>query len=96
MTGSLPTTATLVAHMSASYATDLVAVRRAADRVRGFVHRTPVATSETLDRLAGRKVFLKCENLQKTGSFKYRGATNAVQSLAPEVAVRGVARCSCS
>ena len=73
-----------------TYAADLAAVRRAADRIRGFVHRTPVLTSETLDRLAGRKLFLKCENLQKTGSFKYRGATNAVRALPANVVGHGV------
>src|SRR5689334_25328770 len=47
-------------------------------------------TSETLDRLAGRRVFLKCENLQKVGAFKYRGATNAVRKLSDAQAARGV------
>jgi threonine dehydratase/serine racemase len=64
-----------------TYAADLGAVREAAARIAGFVHRTPVMTSETLDRLAGRHVHFKCENLQKTGAFKYRGATNAVRNL---------------
>ncbi len=73
-----------------TYAADLAAVRRAAERIRGFVHRTPVFTSETLDRQTGRKLFLKCENFQKTGSFKYRGATNAVRALSADVAARGV------
>lgn len=72
------------------YAADLAAVREAATRIVGFVHRTPVMTSETLDRLAGRQVFFKCENLQKTGAFKYRGATNAVQKLPDAVVRRGV------
>jgi threonine dehydratase/serine racemase len=73
-----------------TYAADLDAVREAAARIRGFVHRTPVMTSETLDRLAGRHVFFKCENLQKTGAFKYRGATNAVQKLSDAQAANGV------
>src|SRR5437764_9196304 len=73
-----------------TYAADLDAVREAADRVRGFVHRTPVMTSETLDRLAGRHVHFKCENLQKTGAFKYRGATNAVRKLSAAAAAKGV------
>lgn len=73
-----------------TYAADLDAVREAAARVRGFVHRTPVLTSETLDRLAGRHVYFKCENLQKTGAFKYRGATNAVQKLSDAAARNGV------
>jgi threonine dehydratase/serine racemase len=73
-----------------TYAADLSAVREAAARVRGFVHRTPVMTSETLDRLAARHVYFKCENLQKTGAFKYRGATNAVQKLSATAAANGV------
>ena len=72
------------------YATDLAAVRDAADRVRGIVHRTPVLTSQTIDLLAGRSVVFKCENLQKTGAFKYRGATNAVRRLDDAAAARGV------
>jgi threonine dehydratase/serine racemase len=76
--------------MSTTYACDLAAVRDAAARLRGVVHRTPVMTSETLDRLAGRRIFFKCENLQKTGAFKYRGATNAVQKLDAATAARGV------
>jgi threonine dehydratase/serine racemase len=73
-----------------TYAADLDAVREAAARIRGFVHRTPVMTSETLDRLAGRHVSFKCENLQKTGAFKYRGATNAVRKLSDAAAANGV------
>ena len=64
--------------------------RAAAARIAGAVHRTPVMTSETLDRAAGRRVFVKCENLQKTGAFKYRGATNAVRNLPASLAARGV------
>jgi threonine dehydratase/serine racemase len=75
---------------STTYACDLEAVRAAAARIAGVVHRTPVMTSETLDRLAGRRVYFKCENLQKTGAFKYRGATNAILKLDPAVAHRGV------
>src|SRR4051794_5352259 len=76
--------------MPITYAADLDAVRDAAARIAGFVHRTPVMTSETLDRLAGRHVYFKCENLQKTGAFKYRGATNAVQKLSDAAAAKGV------
>ena len=72
------------------YASDLAAVRDAAQRIAGLVHRTPVLTCETIDRLAGRSVYFKCENLQKTGSFKYRGATNAVRKLDDATASRGV------
>ena len=72
------------------YAIDLAAVRAAAARIAGFVHRTPVMTCATLDRLAGRRIYFKCENLQKVGAFKYRGATNAVQKLSAAEAARGV------
>ena len=72
------------------YACDLPTVRAAAARIAGIVHRTPMLTCETIDRLAGRRVYFKCENLQKTGSFKYRGATNAVQKLDAATAKYGV------
>lgn len=70
---------------------DVTHVNAAHDRVKGFVHQTPVLTSRTLNELTGASVFFKCENLQRTGSFKYRGATNAIQSLTPEEAAAGVA-----
>jgi len=66
-------------------------VMAAADRIRSHVHHTPVVTCTSLDRLAGCALFLKCENLQKVGAFKARGATNAVLSLDPAQAARGVA-----
>ena len=72
------------------YAVHFDDVRDAAQRIAGWVHRTPVMTCETIDHLAQRRVFFKCENLQKTGAFKYRGATNAVRKLDPETAARGV------
>jgi threonine dehydratase len=65
-------------------------VRLAAQRLAGVVHRTPVATCATLDRLAARSLFFKCEHLQKCGAFKFRGASNAVLRLAADVAPRGV------
>jgi threonine dehydratase len=68
----------------------LADVRAAAARIRPFIHRTPVMTSEQLDARLGAHVFFKCENLQKTGSFKARGAHNAVYSLADADAARGV------
>jgi threonine dehydratase/serine racemase len=73
-----------------TYAVDLDAVRSAARRLAGLAHRTPVATCATLDRLAGRSLFFKCEHLQKVGAFKFRGACNAVLKLPPEAAARGV------
>lgn len=73
--------------VSAPSADDLAAARR---RLEGRVHRTPVHTSRTLDDLLGCRVVLKCENLQKVGAFKARGATNAVESLDGTAAARGV------
>ncbi|XP_041279079.1 serine racemase isoform X2 [Onychostruthus taczanowskii] len=59
-------------------------VRDAERRLRGRVHRTPLLTCSALDRMAGRRLLFKCELLQKTGSFKIRGALNAVRSLVEE------------
>jgi len=66
-------------------------VLAAAERIRGHVHRTPVMTSEAIDRIAGAGLHFKCENLQKVGAFKARGATNAVLLLDEDSAQRGVA-----
>jgi threonine dehydratase len=66
-------------------------VLAAAERIRGHVHRTPVMTSKAVDGIAGARLFFKCENLQKVGAFKARGATNAVLSLDDEATGRGVA-----
>ncbi len=73
-----------------TYAADLAAVRDAAQRIASFAHRTPVHTCQTLDQLAGRSLFFKCENFQKIGAFKFRGACNAIMKLPAEVARRGV------
>jgi threonine dehydratase len=62
----------------------------AVHRVSTVAHRTPVATSRTLDRLTGASVFLKCENLQRMGAFKFRGAYNTMSRLAPAALERGV------
>ncbi len=59
-------------------------------RIAPRVHRTPVLTSESLDAMAGARLYFKCENLQKTGSFKIRGATNAIFSLPDEEAGHGI------
>jgi threonine dehydratase len=69
---------------------DLAAIRAAAARIAPHVHRTPVLTSSSIDAEVGARLFFKCENLQKIGAFKARGATNAVFALAPELAARGV------
>ena len=73
-----------------TYAADLAAIRAAAERLAGVAHRTPVATCTTLDERAGRKLFFKCEHLQKVGAFKFRGAWNAVSCLAEAAAEAGV------
>ncbi len=66
-------------------------VRQAAERIRPYVHRTPVLTCASLDRMVGCRLFFKPENLQKVGAFKARGAHNAVFALSDELAARGVA-----
>ncbi|MGZ5383692.1 MAG: threonine/serine dehydratase [Acidimicrobiia bacterium] len=65
-------------------------IRVAAGRIAPFVHRTPIITSATLDRELGAQVFFKCENFQKVGAFKARGAVNTVLSLSDEEAAGGV------
>jgi threonine dehydratase len=65
-------------------------IQRAHQRIASKIHRTPVLRSATLDALCGADLFFKCENLQKTGSFKIRGATNAIFSLSDEEASRGI------
>jgi threonine dehydratase len=62
----------------------------AAGRIRGIAHRTPVVTSATFNRLTGRKAYFKCENLQRGGAFKIRGAANMILSLTPEQLAKGV------
>src|SRR5260221_1200302 len=66
----------------------LAAIRAAHELIAPHIHRTPVLTSSTLNREHGTQLFFKCENLQKVGAFKARGATFAVLS-APEADVRG-------
>ncbi|MDY6827465.1 MAG: pyridoxal-phosphate dependent enzyme [Bacillota bacterium] len=65
-------------------------IKAAAARIKPYVHRTPVLTSAAVNRLAEAEVFLKCENLQKTGAFKARGAVNAVFSIDEGYAGKGV------
>ena len=65
-------------------------VRDAAERLAGVVHRTPVVRSRTLDRLARRAVFLKCENFQRVGAFKFRGAYHAASRLRVDVLAAGI------
>jgi threonine dehydratase len=70
---------------------DLSAIRAAHDRIRPYIHRTPVLTSSRLNEASGASLFFKCENFQKIGAFKARGATNAVFALDDKTARRGVA-----
>jgi threonine dehydratase len=65
-------------------------IQQAAQRIKPYIHRTPVMTNESLNQKVGVQVFMKCENLQKVGAFKFRGASNAVWSLTDEEAARGV------
>ncbi len=65
-------------------------IRAAHERIGPHIHRTPVVTCQALDDMTGMRLFLKCENLQKAGAFKSRGACNAVFSLSEEDAGRGV------
>ena len=66
-------------------------VRTAHDRIKPYIHRTPILTSTYLNKLAGAELYFKCENFQKAGAFKVRGAANAVFGLADDIADRGVA-----
>ncbi len=72
------------------YAADIDDIRAAAKRLAGHANRTPVHTCGTLDTLAGRRLFFKCEQFQKVGAFKFRGAYNAIARLDTVVARRGV------
>jgi threonine dehydratase len=69
----------------------LADILTAAARIAPYAHRTPILTCAALDDRLGVRIFLKCENFQKVGAFKFRGAANAVFSLADEAASRGVA-----
>lgn len=69
---------------------DFADIQAAAQRLDGVAHRTPVITSRTLNEAVGAEVFLKCENLQRMGAFKFRGAYNAMSQLSPAERQRGV------
>src|SRR5947199_1430174 len=69
---------------------NLELIEQAAARIAGRVHRTPVMTSQSFNEVAGCEVFFKCENLQRAGAFKARGATNKILSLTDEEKRRGV------
>jgi len=65
-------------------------VTQAAARIKSHIHRTPVVTSRAFNRVAGKEVFFKCENVQRAGAFKIRGATNKILSLTDDEKTRGV------
>src|SRR5690349_12681020 len=66
-------------------------IAQAHDRIRNFIVRTPLLTSEKLDEAAGCSLYFKCENLQKIGAFKMRGAMNASLGLSPDQLKKGIA-----
>jgi threonine dehydratase len=66
-------------------------IKEAAERIRPFIHRTPVLTSQNLNSILGAEFYFKCENFQKVGAFKSRGACNAVFSLDDAAVAKGVA-----
>ena len=68
----------------------LADIEAAAERIRGHAHLTPVLTSSTVNRETGASVFFKCENFQRAGAFKFRGAYSALSNLSPEERKRGV------
>ena len=68
----------------------LTDIQQARQRIQPYAHRTPVLTNESLNHKVGAQVYLKCENLQKVGAFKFRGACNAVYSLSEVEAAKGV------
>ena len=69
---------------------DLSDIQSAYERIKPYIHNTPVLTSQLLNDHFKCELFFKCENFQKVGAFKFRGATNAVLSLTPEERKRGV------
>lgn len=87
----LPSRASTPAHAAASgTAVSYADVEEAAERIDGIAHRTPVHTSSTLDRRYGARFFFKCENLQRAGAFKFRGAFYTLSRLSDEAKRRGV------
>jgi threonine dehydratase len=66
-------------------------IERSHERIKSYIHLTPVMTSTSVDEMAGCKIFFKCENFQKVGAFKARGAMNAALLLSPEERIKGIA-----
>ncbi|MCX5425743.1 threo-3-hydroxy-L-aspartate ammonia-lyase [Streptomyces sp. NBC_00078] len=77
--------------MAAAHPVSFDDVREAAARLDGIAHRTPVLTSRTLNALVGAEVFIKCENFQRIGAFKFRGAYNAAAQLPADQLAKGIA-----
>ena len=69
-------------------------IELAHDRIRSFIHRTPILTNKSLNELSGARLYFKCENFQKVGAFKIRGATNTVEQLSQAEIEKGVATTS--
>src|SRR5271154_1075805 len=76
--------------MKAAAAPDWTTIARAHARIAPHIHRTPVLTSSSLNDIAGARLFFKCDNFQKTGSFKIRGASNAIFSMSEQEIARGI------
>ncbi len=66
-------------------------IEEAHKRIKSFIHKTPVLTSKTINKISGAEVFFKCENFQKIGAFKIRGGMNAVLSLPEDKRIKGIA-----
>src|ERR1041385_2190904 len=69
---------------------NIQSIREARERIASRIHRTPVITSRQFNEVAGKEVFFKCENFQRAGAFKIRGATNKIRSLTAEEKERGI------
>src|SRR5689334_19944026 len=69
---------------------DFNLIKEARERIAGRIHRTPIVTSRQFNEATGKEVFFKCENFQRAGAFKIRGATNKIQSLTPEEKQQGI------
>ncbi len=85
-----PPTATSLPTLASPLPVTIEAVRQAGARIEGVAHRTPVVTSRTANEMVGAEVFFKCENLQRAGAFKFRGAYNALAALPDADRRRGV------
>ncbi|MBK9358975.1 MAG: pyridoxal-phosphate dependent enzyme [Bacteroidales bacterium] len=77
--------------MAEVHVPDKAAIEQAGKRISGYLHRTPVLTCSAINRMFGSELYFKCENFQKAGAFKSRGATNAVLQLNPDELACGVA-----